>query len=105
MDTNKLTNETVKRAIEALQSGNKDAWFSLFANEVAMTDDGNPKNFRSFFDNALGKEYFNTIDRVENDGLDIYGNFSAGQWGSFDVFFKFHLDQEGKIDRIDIGQA
>jgi hypothetical protein len=52
-----------------------------------MTDDGNPVDFKSFFSNALGKESFLSIDRVENNGQNIYGNFKAGQWGTFPVFF------------------
>ncbi len=104
MDLSKITNQTVKQAIEALQSGDK-AWYGFFSDKVVMTDDGNKMDFKSFFAKALGKEQFLTIDKVENDGKDIYGNFQAGQWGMFKVFFKFHQNAEGKFDRLDIGQA
>ena len=59
-----------------------------------MTDDGNKVDFKNFFAKALGTEKFLTIDKVENDGKDIYGNFKAGQWGTFPVFFKFHQNEE-----------
>ncbi len=51
-----------------------------------MTDDGNTVDFKSFFSNALGKESFLSIDRVENDGQTLYGKFNAGKWGTFPVF-------------------
>ncbi|MCH5687947.1 hypothetical protein LWM68_28980 [Niabella sp. W65] len=70
-----------------------------------MTDDGNTVDFKRFFEKALGVEKFLTIDKVENDGKNIYGNFRAGQWGTFKVFFKFRLNTNGKFDRLDIGQA
>lgn len=103
MDLSKITDPQVKQAIEALQTGDK-TWYSFFTENPAMTDDGHKMDFKSFFANALGKELFLSIDRVENDGKDIHGNFKAGQWGTFPVFFRFHKNTEGKFDRLDIGQ-
>ncbi|RZS75464.1 hypothetical protein EV199_1330 [Pseudobacter ginsenosidimutans] len=104
MDLSKITNEKVKQAIEALQSGDK-GWYLFFTESPVMTDDGNTVDFKSFFAKALGNEKFLTIDKVENEGKDVYGNFKAGQWGTFKVFFKFHQNAEGKFNRLDIGQA
>lgn len=104
MDYNKITNETVKKAVEALENGDK-SWYSYFTENPTMTDDGNKVDFKSFFAKALGEEKFLSIDKVENDGKDVYGNFKAGKWGTFKVFFKFHQNTEGKFDRLDIGQA
>jgi len=106
MDLAKISNENVRKAIEALQTGNKAAWYSCFTDEVIFTDDGRSLNFTSFFDNAFDKnEKFLDLDQIEHDGKDIYGNFHAGQWGTFRVFFKFHQNGNGKFDRLDIGQA
>lgn len=105
MNTEKLTNPTVKQAIEALEAQNKEAWFSLFTAEVNFTDDGNKRDFKAFFDNAINhKEKFLSFDKVENDGKDIYGKFFAGQWGTFDTYFKFTVNAEGKISALAIGQ-
>lgn len=104
MDLSKITNPTVKEAMEALQNGDK-IWYSFFTENPVMTDDGNKIDFKNFFSKALGTEKFLTIDKVENDGKDIYGNFKAGNWGTFRVFFKFHQNADGKFDRLDIGQA
>ncbi len=105
MDLSKITNPIIKSDIEALQANEIKAWYAHFTNEVVFTDDGRTLSFKSFFDNAFDKkEKFLTIDKVENDGKDLYGNFYAGQWGTFDVFFKFTINDEGKITRLDIGQ-
>ncbi|MBP2617755.1 hypothetical protein [Chryseobacterium jejuense] len=103
MDLSKITDPQLKQAIEALQAGDK-SWYSFFTENPTMTDDGNKVDFKSFFANALGKEMFLSIDRVENDSKEIHGNFKAGQWGTFPVFFRFHKNTEGKFDRLDIGQ-
>lgn len=106
IDLSPISNKTVKGAIEALQSGNKSAWYSYFTNDAIFTDDGRTLDFKSFFDNAFShKEKFLTIDKIENGGKDITGNFFAGQWGTFRVFFKFHINADGKFNRLDIGQA
>jgi len=104
MDTSKLTNETVKNAFEAWQAGDSKTFLSYFTADATMTDDGNPRNFQGFVKEACGKEIFLTIDTVGNDGKDVKGNFKAGQWGTFPVFFKFHQNADGKFDRLDIGQ-
>lgn len=106
MDLSKISNENVRKAVEALQANDENAWYSFFAEDVTFTDDGRILDFRSFFDNAFDKkEKFLDIDKVENEGKDIYGNFYAGQWGTFRVYFKFHQNTEGKFNRLDIGQA
>ena len=106
MDFNKITNETVKKAIEALQENDKTLWYSYFAKDAVFTDDGNQLNLKSFFDNAFNhEEKFLSIDKIENDGKNLEGNFFAGQWGTFRTYFNFHVNQKGKIVRLDIGQS
>lgn len=104
MDLSKISDETVKQAISALQNADQ-AWYTYFTENPVMTDDGNTIDFKNFFEKALGTERFLSIDKVENEGKDVYGSFKAGQWGTFKVFFKFHKNENGKFDRLDIGQA
>lgn len=105
MDYSKITNPHVKSALEAWQNGDSETFLSYFEPHPKMTDDGNPRDFNDFVENACGHEKYLSIDKVENEGKDIYGNFKAGQWGTFPVFFKFHQNAEGKFYRLDIGQA
>lgn len=105
MDTSKLTNETVKKAFEALQKGEKETWSSLFTADAELYDDGSLRDLRAFNNNAIGHECFTSVDKVENDGKDIYGQFHSDQWGDFKVYFKFHINNEEKIHRLDIGQG
>lgn len=105
MNTDKINNAVAKKAVNALQSADKDTWFSLFTNDAALYDDGNKMNFRSFFEKALGHERFTSIDKVEDNGLSMYGKFHSDQWGDFKTYFRFHLNKAGKISRLDIGQA
>ena len=105
VNTEKITNQTAKKAIEALQNADQNAWFALFTDNAELYDDGNKKNFRSFFTKAIGHERFTSIDKVENNSLAIYGKFHSDLWGNFQTYFKFQINKEGKITRLDIGQA
>ena len=105
MDLDMLTQPVVRLAIEALQQGNEIIWLEQFIADATLTDDGLPANFHKFSEHAMGHERFTRIDRVENQGLDIYGAFHSDRWGDFDACFKFRLDANGKICQLDIGQA
>jgi hypothetical protein len=105
MKTAALTNPTVKAAIEALQQGNRNAWSALFEPGAELYDDGSPRSLQEFTRDALGHERFTSIDRVENNGLDLTGAFHSDQWGDFKTYFRFRLSAAGKIKRLDIGQA
>lgn len=106
MDISQINNLIVKSAIEALQANDINSWYSYFTEDAVFTDDGNKMDFKRFFDNAFNhKEKFLTIDKIDNEGKKITGDFFAGQWGTFKVFFKFHINSEGKINQLDIGQV
>jgi len=105
VNTNALTNPTVKTAIEALQSGNRKAWSALFEPGAKLYDDGAPRSLEKFRLDALGHERLTSIDRVENNGLDLVGAFHSDQWGDFRTYFRFQLSRSGKIRRLDFGQA
>jgi hypothetical protein len=105
MNTDNLTNDTVKTAIEALQNGDRTAWSELFEPDAMLFDDGNPRSLQKFTDDALGHERFTAIERVENQGLNVIGAFHSDTWGDFRTYFRFHLSPAGKIKRLEIGQA
>ncbi len=105
MNTNKLTNETVKAAFDAWQNGDSKTFLSYFTADAKLYDDGSPRNFQSFVKEACGHERFTSIEEVENEGKDITGNFHTESWGDFKTYFKFSIDADGKVYRLDIGQA
>lgn len=105
MNTAIITNPIVKKAIDALQAGDKNAWFELFTTDAQLFDDGNKIDFKGFSESALGHERFTSIDKVENEGLNLYGKFHSDKWGDFKTYFKFHINGSGKINRLEIGQA
>jgi hypothetical protein len=105
MDMNKITNKIVKEAIEAWQQGNSELWLSFFTIDAKLLDDGNIRNFKKFSTEAIGHERFTGIDKVEDSGLSVYGQFHSDTWGDFKTYFKFRINKEGRISQLEIGQA
>ncbi|MCW3466217.1 hypothetical protein [Chitinophaga nivalis] len=106
MNTEQLTNPLVKAAIVAMTNGDRTTWTELFTPDAIFTDDGHTGSISAFTAGVFGKgkEHFTRIDKVANDGLDIYGQYHSDQWGDFKTFFKFGITN-GKIFRLDVGQA
>ncbi len=105
MNTDQLTNHTVKAAFEAWQAGDSKTFLSMFTADAKLLDDGKPRDFHKFVKEACGHERFTSLEKVENDGQDLTGNFHTESWGDFKTYFKFHPDSNGKFDRLDIGQV
>lgn len=105
MITTSLSHPVVKSAIEALQQGDLLTWNALFTNDATLFDDGRKIDLAAFSEEALGHEQFTAIDKVENDGLDIYGRFHSDKWGDFKTYFKFQVNGDNKITKLQIGQA
>jgi hypothetical protein len=40
-----LKNSLVQRAVDALNAGDRAAWFALFTSDATLTDDGNRTRF------------------------------------------------------------
>jgi hypothetical protein len=105
MNSSQLTNPTVKAAFEAWQQGNSKLWLSYFTPDAQLLDDGHPRDFESFSTEAIGHERFTSIDILKDNGRSIYGKFHSDTWGNFKTYFKFHLDANNKIYKLEIGQA
>ncbi|UTH72803.1 hypothetical protein [Chromobacterium sp. IIBBL 290-4] len=105
MDLQALKQEPVRRAIAALQAGDLAAWLAAFQADAKLFDDGSPRDFHAFSREALGHERFISLSRISADGLEISGPFHTEQWGDFPAYFRFAVAQDGKISRLDIGQA
>lgn len=105
MEFTKISSPKVQAALEAWQKGDSTLWLSFFTADAKLLDDGHPRDFKKFSNEAIGHERFTSIDKIENNGMEIYGRFHSDTWGDFKTYFKFHLNNEGKFFQLEIGQA
>ena len=73
-----------------MKGRNKKQSYALFSDNPEFTNDVNPKDFIEWSE----KERFGSsvadlasIDKVEDDGLTIYGRFHSDQGGDFKTLF------------------
>ncbi len=105
LDLSSITNDTVTNAVKALQNKDKKAWKKQFVEHPVFTDDGNPRDFNKFCEDAVGEEWFTRLHKVEENGTHVYGHLHTVKWGDFDVYFNFYVKEDELIDRLDIGQV
>ena len=105
MELDKISNKTAKAAIAAWQAGDAAQWLSFFTAQASLLDDGHPRDFKKFSTEAIGTERFTSIDKVEEEGTAVYGQFHSDTWGDFKTYFKFKINAAGKIEQLEIGQA
>lgn len=105
MNSAVITNEYAREAFDAWQKADTAKWYSLFTTKVKLFDDGQNRDFRQFTKEAIGNERFVSIDKVEDGGKSIYGHFHSNVWGDFKTYFKFSLNKDNKINRLEIGKA
>jgi hypothetical protein len=94
MNTSRLIKATIKRAFEARKKGDSRLWLTFFTPDAILYIDGSPENFQG----VVKHERFTSIDKAENNDLDFYSALHAKSRGDF----KFDINKEGKIYRLDI---
>lgn len=106
MKIDDIDNAIVQAAIEAMNARDRSAWFALFAPDTTLTDDGNPADFVAWSTHEIfeGGGRVTAVNKVENNGLLLYARFHSDEWGDFNTFMKFEI-QDGIITRLDVGQA
>jgi hypothetical protein len=95
---------TVRTAISALQAGDKLGWLTCFTAGAKLFDNGKRRSLFNFTRDNIGLMQFNDIERVDNDGRDVYGMLRFREEKSFRAYFKFRLDAAAMCSRLDIAR-
>jgi hypothetical protein len=72
-----------------------------FSADAKPFDDGELRSLAAFTQEALGRERFTSIDRVEGHGLRLIRPFHSDRWGDFITYFIFKLGSDGKVERLE----
>lgn len=96
---------TVRAAISAFQAGDKLGWLTCFTAGAKLFDNGKRRSVFNFTRDNIGTMQFTSIDRVDNDGRDVYGTLRVRDEGNVHAYFKFRLDAAAMCSRLDIGRV
>lgn len=102
-----LTTPLVQKAIIALNEQDTKTWYSLFTENTTFSDDGRKIDFKNWCDRELfgnSKCSVIRIDKVKNNGLNVYCLFHSDNYGDFKTFMNFKTNGE-KFVSLDVGQT
>jgi hypothetical protein len=99
------SNAVVRRFVDALNAGDKDALFALLTPTATMSDDGSERDLTEWTE----REIFSSSGHMEvesqsDDGLSLIARFSNSTWGAMRTRWRFELSGD-RIGRFETGQA
>ena len=95
----------VKRFVDALNAGDREAFFAVLTPDATMSDDGNERDLRDWTE----REIFSSgghmdVESESHDGLSLFARYSNSTWGQMRTRWRFELSGE-KVARFETGQA
>ena len=95
----------VQALIDAVNTGDRAAFFAALAPNATMTDDGTPRDLTEWVD----REIFTvngqlTVESSTVDGHSLVARYRNDTWGEMRTAWRFTV-HDGKVTRFDTGQA
>jgi hypothetical protein len=105
VEVNDLADAAVRKFVEAVNAGDRDAFFALLTPDATMSDDGSERDLEEWVD----REIFSSDGRMEvesqsEDGRSLIINYTNSTYGTMRTDWKFVIEGE-KIARFETGQA
>jgi hypothetical protein len=106
LDTDHLSNPTVKAFVAALNAGDKKALFATLAPGATMSDDGTDRDLADWTE----REIFSSsghmdVESEADGGRSLIARYTNSTWGAMRTAWRFEITDEGKISRFETGQA
>ena len=100
-----VTDPTVRAVIEAINDGDREAFFAALTPDAVLTDDGTERDLADWSD----REIFSSnghiaVETVSDEGRTLIATYRNDTWGEMRTRWRFTL-RDRKISRIDTGQA
>jgi ketosteroid isomerase-like protein len=100
-----ITEPAVQALIDAINAGDRDAFFATLTPDATMSDDGRNRDLRQWVD----QELFSSQGRMEvesatHGGRSLLAANNNATYGTMHTFWRFTV-RDGKISRFETGQA
>ena len=105
VETRELADPVVRKFVEAVNAGDRDAFFALLTEDATMSDDGSDRDLEEWVD----REIFSADGRMEvesqsDDGRSLVVNYTNSTYGTMRTDWKFTVEGD-KVARFETGQA
>jgi ketosteroid isomerase-like protein len=105
MTTAQVNDPAVRALIDAINHGDRAAFFAALTEDATMSDDGTERDLAQWAD----REIFSATGRLDvtsatDDGRSLTADYRNQTWGTMHTVWKFTV-RDGKISRFETGQA
>jgi hypothetical protein len=105
VEAEKLADPVVRRFVEAVNAGDRDAFFALLTPNASMSDDGTERDLEEW----VNREIFSSDARMEvesqsDDGRSLIVNYTNSTWEAMRTAWKFVVEGD-RVSRFETGQA
>jgi hypothetical protein len=105
VETRELADPVVRRFIESVNAGDRDAFFAQLTDDATMSDDGSERDLTDWVD----REIFSADGRMEvesqsDDGRSLIVNYTNSTYGAMRTVWRFVIEND-KVARFETGQA
>jgi hypothetical protein len=100
-----VTEPAVRALIEAINTGDRDAFFAALTPDATMSDDGQDRDLHQWVDREIfSSQGRMSVESATDGGRSLIAGYSNATYGAMRVFWRFTLS-DGKISRFETGQA
>ena len=105
VETKDLADPVVRKLVDAVNAGDRDAFFALLTEDATMSDDGSDRDLTEWVD----REIFSSGGRMEvesqsEDGRSLVVNYTNSTYGTMRTDWRFVVEGD-KVARFETGQA
>lgn len=95
----------VARLVDAINSGDADAFYGLLTDDASMSDDGSDRDLRQWVDAEIfGSDGRIDVQSVADGGRSFVAEYTNSRWGAMRTAWRFTVSGD-RISRFETGQA
>jgi hypothetical protein len=100
-----VTEPAVRALIDAINTGDRDAFFAVLTPDATMSDDGRDRDLHQWVDREIfSSQGRMSVESATDGGRSMIADYSNATYGAMHTFWRFTL-RDGKISRFETGQA
>lgn len=105
MSTNAVSDAAVLTLIEAINRGDRDAFFAVLSEDATLSDDGTERDLVTWVD----REIFDSnghldVETATDESRSLVARYRNDTYGTMRTTWRFDV-RDGKVTRIEAGQA
>jgi ketosteroid isomerase-like protein len=100
-----LADPVVRRFVEAVNAGDRDAFFALLRPDASMSDDGTERDLQEWVDREIfSADGRMAVESQSDDGRSLIVSYTNSTYGSMRTHWSFTVEGE-RVSRFETGQA